>query len=47
LARIGRENPDIDTLAADVKRATELIGLCRARLHKVEEEVSGILAEKD
>ena len=36
---------DIDTLAAQVTRATELIKICRARLLKVEGEVKAILAE--
>lgn len=47
LTRIGGENPDIDTLAADVKRATELIGTCRERLHKAEQEVNRILGPKE
>ena len=34
---------DVDSLAAEVKRATELIASCKARLHKAEEEVSKIL----
>lgn len=34
---------DIDTLAAKVTRATELIKLCRTRLTKVEGEVKEIL----
>ena len=34
---------DIDTLAAKVTRATELIKLCRERLVKVEGEVKEIL----
>ncbi len=34
---------DIDTLAARVSRATELIKICRQRLLKVESEVKNIL----
>ena len=34
---------DVDSLAGEVKRATELIASCKARLHKAEEEVSKIL----
>ena len=41
LARFRSE--DVDSLAAEVKRATELIASCKARLHKAEEEVSKIL----
>ena len=37
------EEMDVDSLAAEVKRATELIASCKARLHKAEEEVSKIL----
>lgn len=43
LAKINGGNPDIDSLAADVKRATELIELCRRQLRKTEEEINGIL----
>ena len=39
----GSEEMDVDSLAAEVKRATELIASCKARLHKAEEEVSKIL----
>ncbi len=34
---------DVDRLAAEVKRATELIAHCRKRLVKAEEEVKKIL----
>ena len=34
---------DVDTLAAEVKRATELIASCKERLRKAEEEVNKIL----
>lgn len=43
LARFRSEEMDVDSLAAEVKRATELIASCKARLHKAEEEVSKIL----
>ena len=43
LARFRSEEMDVDSLAAEVKRATELITSCKARLHKAEEEVSKIL----
>ena len=33
----------MDTLAAEVKRATELIASCKERLRKAEEEVNKIL----
>lgn len=36
LDRMKREQTSIDSLAADVKRATELIALCREQLYNVE-----------
>ena len=45
LDRLQREEITVDNLAAEVKRATELIAECKARLHKVEEEVGKILQE--
>ncbi len=39
LKRFDSEDFDIDTLAAQVKRATQLIKLCQAKLKKAEEEV--------
>lgn len=44
LARFGEGTLDVDTLAAQVKRATELIKECRERLAKAEKEVNEILA---
>ncbi|MDR0511005.1 MAG: exodeoxyribonuclease VII small subunit [Rikenellaceae bacterium] len=38
---------DVDTLAADVRRATELIRLCRERLAKAEKEVESALKEEN
>ena len=43
LARLRNEEMDVDSLAAEVKRATELIASCRERLHKAETEVAKIL----
>ena len=43
LGRFRNEEMDVDSLAAEVRRATELIALCKARLHKAEEEVNKIL----
>lgn len=45
LDRLQREEITVDNLAAEVKRATELIAKCKARLHKAEEEVGKILQE--
>ena len=45
LARFRNEEMDVDSLAAEVKRATELIAGCKSRLRKAEEEVSKILGK--
>jgi hypothetical protein len=37
---------DVDTLAAEVARATELIGWCRRRLAKAEQDVAEVLDDK-
>lgn len=39
------EEYDVDLLSEKVKRATELIKLCREKLHKAEEEVAEVLKE--
>lgn len=46
LEKFNSEALDVDALAAQVKRATELIALCRAKLRKAEDEVAGILKEE-
>lgn len=43
LARFRNDEMDVDSLAAEVRRATELIASCRERLRKAEEEVNNIL----
>ncbi|MDE6778579.1 MAG: exodeoxyribonuclease VII small subunit [Alistipes sp.] len=43
LEKFRTEEMSVDSLAADVKRATELLALCRERLHKAEEEVKNVL----
>lgn len=43
LARLRNEEMDVDSLAAEVKRATELIVRCKERLGKAETEVRKIL----
>jgi len=47
IARLRESDPDIDTLAVDVKKATELIRACRQRLLKTEKEVEAILKEAE
>lgn len=43
LARFRNEEMDVDSLATEVKRATELITLCKERLCKAETEVTKTL----
>lgn len=43
LARFRNDEMDVDSLAAEVRRATELIASCRERLRKAEEEVNNVL----
>ena len=43
LARLRSEEMDVDGLAAEVKRATELIASCKARQRKAEEKVNKVL----
>lgn len=43
VAKFAGGEMDVDTMAADVKRATELIALCKQRLAKAEKEVAEIL----
>lgn len=43
LARLRSEEMDVDGLAAEVKRATELIASCKACLRKAEEKVNKVL----
>ncbi len=45
LDRFDREEFDVDTLAAHVKRTTELIALCRTKLRKAEDDVAKALKE--
>jgi exodeoxyribonuclease VII small subunit len=43
LRRMDSEQFDIDTMAAQVKRATELIKFCRTKLKKASDEVEQAL----
>lgn len=47
LSRLRGVDVDIDSLAVDVKRATELIAYCRQRLAGVEDEVGKILQNEE
>ena len=43
LARFSSRQMDVDTLSAEVKRATELIAQCKERLTRAEKEVAEVL----
>lgn len=43
LARFRDQEMDVDSLAEEVRRATELIALCKERLLKAETEVKKVL----
>ena len=47
LASLQNENADVDTLAERVKRASELIAVCRTKLRKAEEDVNAIFAKEE
>ena len=43
LGRLRSEEMNVDGLAAEVKRATELIASCKTRLRKAEADVNKVL----
>lgn len=43
LGRLRSEEMNVDGLAAEVKRATDLIASCKARLRKAEADVNKVL----
>ncbi len=47
LASLQEENADVDTLAERVKRASELIAACRAKLCKAESDVNAIFEKEN
>lgn len=47
LSQLHAEKVSVDELEQKVKRATELIELCRARLSSVESGVSALLADEE
>lgn len=46
LGRLRSEQTSVDNLAAEVKRATELIAQCKAKLYEVESRVKEQLTEQ-
>ena len=47
LASLQEENADVDTLAERVRRASELIAACRAKLRKAESDVTAIFEKEN
>jgi exodeoxyribonuclease VII small subunit len=45
LDELERDDLDVDVLAARVKRASELISLCRARLARAQADVDAIVTD--
>lgn len=45
LKNIEEGEPDIDQLSANVKKAAELIKLCRTRLRETEEKIDSIIKD--
>lgn len=43
LARMENEEPDIDSLGEQLRRAQQLIKLCKAKLTKTDKEIKDIL----
>jgi exodeoxyribonuclease VII small subunit len=46
IARLRNEQTEVDTLSAELKRATELITRCKEQLRKVESSVKEQLEEE-
>lgn len=46
LEKLNNEELDVDQLGAEVKRAAELIGLCKEKLRKAEEEVAKVVKKE-
>ena len=46
IARLRNEQTEVDTLSAELKRATELITRCKVQLRKVESSVKEQLEEE-
>ncbi len=47
LHKFNNEKFDIDTLAVEVKKATDLITICKSKLLKAEKDVNKILTKND
>ncbi|MCC8088833.1 MAG: exodeoxyribonuclease VII small subunit [Rikenellaceae bacterium] len=47
LTRLNNDDMDVDVLALEVKRAGELIELCKSKLRKAEEDVQKIIKDQE
>ncbi|MEX0980906.1 MAG: exodeoxyribonuclease VII small subunit [Bacteroidales bacterium] len=47
LSKIEEGELDVDELTVNVKRVTELLNICKEKLHKTEAEVSKILKNEE
>jgi exodeoxyribonuclease VII small subunit len=47
LEKLNREEPDVDQLGELVKRAVELIALCKEKLRTAEEEVAKVIKKEE
>ncbi len=45
LSRIEKDEMDVDNLSEEVKKASELIALCREKLFKADEELKKVLKD--
>ena len=47
LAKLENSTPDVDSMSAEVKRASELLQLCRKKLHDTEQSVKKAMDEQE
>jgi exodeoxyribonuclease VII small subunit len=47
LEKIENEELDVDELTSNVKKAADLLKICKSKLHDTEEEIQKILDEMD
>jgi exodeoxyribonuclease VII small subunit len=47
LQKIENEELDVDELGASVKKAADLLKICKSKLHDTEEEIQKILDDMD
>lgn len=46
LSRLSSDEIDVDELGREVKRASELIKMCREKLRRAEEDVNSVIAKE-